>query len=427
MQAMRADAYGLSVSTADPEALALYDRAVHALLSWHADALPLFRAAAERDPGLALAHAGAAVCLFLEERFPETKLATEAARTAAAGQSARERSHVAALTAWTSGQVPEAERLMREHLAAWPRDAMVLQRLYYVLFWLGRFPDMLRVTDSIRGQYPGSSFVLGMHAFALEEADRCAEAIRVAEQALTIEPNDAWAVHALAHALYESADFDAGVTRLPPAIRPCRGLNWFRNHLLWHLALIHFARGDYGRAGRMARQVFERTPSSIAGDLHDSVSLLWRLELAGRPVGERWKPFTVIARERLNRMGLLFHVAHMGMALAGGGDWETARAQLDAVRSRAPKDRTGLMGDVLLPLLEGLHAFAAGDYPQTIERIEPLRPRLVELGGSRAQRDVFHDTLFEAAFRAGDAERAGRYLAERLARRRDHFWLTRAA
>jgi hypothetical protein len=40
---------------------------------------------------------------------------------------------------------------------------------------------------------------------------------------------------------------------------------------------------------------------------------------------------------------------------------------------------------------------------------------------------VFHDTLFEASFRAGDAERAGRYLAERLARRRDHFWLTRAA
>jgi tetratricopeptide (TPR) repeat protein len=424
---MHTDAYGLPVSTADPDALALYDRAVHALLSWHADAQPLFRAAVERDPGLALAHAGAAICLFLEERFPETKAASDAARAAAAGQTERERSHVAAITTWTSGQVPEAERLMREHLAAWPRDAMVLQRLYYVLFWLGRFPDMLQMTDAIRGHYPGSSFVLGMHAFALEEADRCGDAIAVAEQALSLEPNDAWAVHALAHALYESASFDVGVTRLPPAIQPCRGLNWFRNHLLWHLALIHFARGDYARAGRMARRVFERAPSSIAGDLHDSISLLWRLELAGSPVGERWKPFTAIARERLNRMGLLFHVAHMGMALAAGGDWETARAQLDAVRSRAPKDKTGLMADVLLPLLEGIQAFAAGDYRRAVERIEPLRPRLVELGGSRAQRDVFHDTLFEAAFRAGDAERAGRYLAERLARRRDHFWLTRAA
>jgi hypothetical protein len=146
-----------------------------------------------------------------------------------------------------------------------------------------------------------------------------------------------------------------------------------------------------------------------------------------QPVGARWQPFTAIARERVNRMGLLFHAAHVAMALAGGGDWVTATAHLDAVRARSPKDRSGLMGDVLAPLIEGLHAFAAGDYRTTIARIEPLRPRLVELGGSRAQRDVFHDTLFEACFRAGDAERAGRYLAERLTRRRDHPWLARAA
>jgi tetratricopeptide (TPR) repeat protein len=421
------DAYDLPVSTADTEALGLYDRAVRALQAWQADALPLFRAAAERDPQLALAHAGAAVCLFLEERFAETKAATETARAAVAGQTDRERSHVAALTAWTSGQVAEAERLMREHLATWPRDAMVFHRLYYVYFWLGRFPEMLALTDSLRDRYPASSFVLGLHAFALEEAGRCTEAIRTAEAALALEANDPWSVHALAHALYESASFDSGVTKLPPAIHPCRGLNWFRNHLLWHLALLHFARGEYARAAKIGRAAFERAPSSIAGDLHDSISLLWRLELVGQPVGARWAPFTAIARERVSRMGLLFHAAHVAMALAGGGDWATATAHLDAVRARAPKDPTRLMGDVLAPLIEGLHAFAQGEYATTIAKIEPLRPRIVELGGSRAQRDVFHDTLFEACFRGGDTERAGRYLAERLARRRDHPWLMRVA
>jgi tetratricopeptide (TPR) repeat protein len=275
--------------------------------------------------------------------------------------------------------------------------------------------------------YPGDSFVLGTHAFALEEADRCAEAITAAERALRLNPRDAWAVHALAHALYESADFDTGVTRLPVAIHPCRGLNWFRNHLVWHLALIHFARGEYERAAAISRRAFERTPSSIAGDLHDSISLLWRMELAGRPMGERWAPFVGIGRERMNRMGLAFHVAHVTMALSAGGDWPSAEKHLAMVRERAPKDRTGLMGDVLVPLLDGLQAFAAGDYARAVARLEPLRPRIVELGGSRAQRDVFHDTLFEAAFRAGDAERAGRFLAERLRRRPDHFWRTRAA
>ena len=427
MSAMREDAYGLTVTTASADALATYDRAVRALLGWQADALGLFQAATGHDPGLALAHAGAAVCLFLEERFAETKAATDAARAAATALSERERSHVEALTLWTSGRVDDAAGAMRAHLDRFPRDVMVFQRLYYVYFWQGRFPEMLELTTAMVPHYPGESFALGMHAFALEEAGRCDEAVRTADRALALNPRDAWGVHALAHALYESAAFDTGVTRLPPAIHPCRGLNWFKNHLLWHLALLHFARGDYARAGAMSRRVFERAPSSIAGDLHDSISLLWRMELAGRPMGERWQPFTAIGRERVNRQGLYFHVAHIAMALVGGGDWPTAERHLGMVRERAPKDRTGVVGDVLVPLVEGLHAFASGDYARTVAKIEPLRPRIVELGGSRAQRDVFHDTLFEAAFRAGDADRAGRFLAERIARRPDHFWRGRAA
>jgi len=426
MTPMPFDAYGLPVTTSSSTAHDTYVRAARAMLGWQASALPLFRAAAERDPGLALAHAGAAACLFLEERFGEARAASDAARAATGGLTPREQGHVAAMAAWVSGDMEAAERAMRAQLAEHPRDALIFQRLYFLLFWQGRFPEMLEFTTATITHYPGDSFVLGMHAFALEEAGRCEEAIRGAEDAIALNPSDAWAVHALAHALYESGRFDPGVTRLPPAIHPCRGLNWFLNHLLWHLALMHFARGEYERAARLSRTVFERAPSSVAGDLHDSISLLWRLELAGRPVGDRWRPFTAIAAERVSRQGLLFHVAHVAMALAAGGDWPTAERHLAMVRERAPKDRTGLTADVLVPLIEGLHAFAAADYGRTVACIEPLRPRIVTLGGSRAQRDVFHDTLFEAALRSGDAERARRWVAERVARRPDHYWTARA-
>src|SRR5207302_1118321 len=93
--------------------------------------------------------------------------------------------------------------------------------------------------------------------------------------------------------------------------------------------LVLRARPARLRAGRIGRAAFERAPSSIAGELHDSISLLWRLELVGQPVGARWAPFTAIARERVNRMGLLFHAAHVAMALAGGGEWATAKAHLE--------------------------------------------------------------------------------------------------
>jgi len=422
---MTTDEYGLPLTTASAPAREAYARAAEGLLGWDAGALAQFTSAIAQDPGLAVAHAGAGVCLFLEERFGEARDAAETARRAAEAQSERERSHVEALALLVTGKTPEAEAAMRQHLETWPRDLPVLQRLYFVWFWQGRFPEMLALTSALARHSAGSSYVLGLHAFALEQAGRCDEAVRVAQAAIGRNPRDAWAIHALAHALYEMAAFDTGLRRLPPCIEPCTNLNWFRNHLLWHVVLMHLGAGDYERASAMGRDIFEQQPSSIAGDLHDSISLLWRLRLTGRDPGERWTPFVEIARSRLNRQGLLFHAAHLAMALAGGGDWETATRQLAMLRERAPKDRTGLTGDVLVPLVEGLHAFAAGDYARTIERLEPLRPRIVRLGGSRAQRDVFHDTLLEACFRAGDGDRAQRLLADRLARRPDHYWRTR--
>ncbi|HWC04476.1 MAG TPA: hypothetical protein VHF87_17120 [Methylomirabilota bacterium] len=422
----RADAYGLPATTATAAAIERYDDGVRDLLGWGRSALDAFQAAAALDPGLALAHAGAAVCLFLEERFVPARDAAGAARAAAATQTARERSHVEAVALLVEGRVIEAERQMTEHLAAWPRDVVVLQRLYFVWFWQGRFPEMLELTSRVLSVYGDDSFVLGLHAFGLEQADRCREAVQAAETALARNREDAWAVHALAHALYELAAFGEGVDRLPPAIHPCQHLNWFRNHLVWHLALMHLSRGDYARAVAMSRAAFERAPSAIAGDLHDSIALLWRQDLLGLPVGAaRWAPFAAIARERLHRQGLLFHAAHLAMALAGARDGTTAETQLEMLRQRVPKDATGLIDGVLIPLAEGLHAFAREDYRTAIDRIEPLGPRIVELGGSRAQRDVFHDTLLEACFRAGDADRATRFLAERVARRPDHYWVHR--
>jgi tetratricopeptide (TPR) repeat protein len=422
---MRTDAYGLPLTTASSTALETYDLAVEGLLGWDARALDRFRAARAADPALALAHAGEAVCLFLDERFAEAREAAAAARAAAAAQTPRERAHVEALALLVEGRTRDAEAAMRAHLVDHPRDLVVFQRLYYIWFWQGKFPEMLDLAAVLARHHPGSSFMMGMHAFALEQAGRCDEAVRLAQAAILKNPIDAWSIHAFAHALYEMAAFETGIARLPSAIEPCTNLNWFRNHLLWHLSLMHFGRGDYEGASELGRAAFERAPSSIAGDLHDSISLLWRLGLVGRDPGDRWRPFAAIAAQRLDRQALLFHAAHLAMALAAGGDWATAETQLGMLRERRAKDRSGLTGEVLVPLVEGIHAFARGNYPAAVGLLEPLEERIIGLGGSRAQRDVFHDTFLEACFRAGDMDRAGRYLARRLHRRPDHQWKVR--
>src|SRR5262249_8509306 len=129
------DVHGLDVTTGSGAALEAYDAATVGLLGWDASALDRFRAAATHDPQLALAHAGAGVCLFLEERFDEARAAIDSARATVAGGSERERSHVEAMARLVTGRPPEAEAAMQAHLETWPRDLLVAQRLYFLWFW----------------------------------------------------------------------------------------------------------------------------------------------------------------------------------------------------------------------------------------------------------------------------------------------------
>ena len=121
---------------------------------------------------------------------------------------------------------------------------------------------------------------------------------------------------------------------------------------------------------------------------------------------------------------LLFHDLHVGMALAAGGDWASAELQLDRLRQRSKKSRNPTLGEVVVPVMQGLHAFARGDYRESVARIEPVESRIVEVGGSHAQREVFHDTLLAAALRGDLPDRAVPLLERRLAKRPNpgHYW-----
>jgi tetratricopeptide (TPR) repeat protein len=300
---------------------------------------------------------------------------------------------------------------------------VLMQRLYYIFFWQGRSAEMLELTRSVLPALAEDGFAWGYHAFALEENERYDEALPLAERAVTQNPRDAWAVHAIAHVHYERGDNRGGIEALPPRIHPCDHLGYFRNHLLWHLALLHLADGDYERAGRLFESVFGRIPIAIASDLQDSVALAWRLDLFGRPDPARWARLGPAASRWLEMPLLLFHDLHVGMALAASGDWASAELQLGRLRQRSTRSKNPTLGEVVVPLLEGLHAFARGDYATAVARIEPVDARIVEVGGSRAQREVFHDTLLAAALRAGEPRAVG-LLERRLAKRPNpgRFW-----
>jgi tetratricopeptide (TPR) repeat protein len=427
MTAVLRDAYGQAVTTASRVAVDHYDRGVRALLGFGAGAIDDFRQALAADPEFVLAAAALAVSLYLDEQIPAARAAMEEATALGAARvdrlTARERRHSEALGLFVSGRSNDAIALMKAILAEHPRDMVLMQRLYYIYFWQGRSADMLALTESVRPALADDGYTLGYHAFALEENRRFDEALPLAESAVSVNPRDAWAVHAIAHVLYERGDNRRGIEALPPRIHPCDHLGYFKHHLLWHLALLHLAEGDYERASRLFESVFGHIPLAIASDLQDSVALAWRLDLFGHPDPRRWEHLGAAARRRLEVPLLAFHDLHLGMALAAAGDWASAELQLERLRQRSKKSRNPTLGEVVVPLMEGLHAFARGDYALSAARIEPVEPRIIEVGGSHAQREVFHDTLVAAALR-GRQERAVSLLERRLAKRPNpgHYW-----
>lgn len=427
MTAVLHDAYGLPLTTGSRAAVDAHDRGVRSLLGFGADAIDCFRHAVAADPDLVLARAALAVALYLDEQIPAARAEMERAVADGAARAAsltpRERRHLEALRLFVGGRGNDGIAVMREILADFPRDMVLMQRLYYIFFWQGRSAEMLQLTGSVLPALGDDGFAWGYHAFALEENGRYDEALPLAERAVARNPRDAWAVHAIAHVHYERGDNRRGIESLPSRIHPCDHLGYFKNHLLWHLALLHLADGDYERAGRLFDSVFGRIPIGIASDLQDSVALAWRLDLFGRPDPARWARLGPAAARWLEMPLLLFHDLHVGMALAASGDWANAELQLDRLRQRSTRSKNPTLGEVVVPLLEGLHAFARGDYATAVARIEHVDARIVEVGGSHAQREVFHDTLLAAALR-GRQPRAAQLLERRLAKRPNpgRFW-----
>ena len=419
MGAMPQDAYGLAVSTTSPDALATYDHAVLSLLGWQADALALFSAAAAQDPPGARPRGGRRVPVpgraLSRDEGGDRRGAGGGGRPVRAGAQPR-RGHRAV----DERKVDESLAAMRRHLDAFPRDAVIVQRLYYVLFWLGRFPEMLEAVTALLPRYPGNSFLLGMHAFALEEAGRCPEAVRTAETALALNPrtrgrSTRWPTRSTSRPTSRPASpgrrrrsIRAGACVTPrvapgPAALRARRLRAGRRHLAPGL--------------RADTVVDRRRPARL--DL-----LLWRMELAGRPVGVRWQPFVGIARERMSAGR-----AWPSTSVTSGWRWPPAVTGLAPRRTwpwcASARPRTGLAGEVVAPLLEGLHAFAAADY--AVRRGSSRCGRASSSSAAAAPSATCSTTRCSRPRSAGDAERAGRFLTERIARRPDHQWRSWAA
>ena len=264
-------------------------------------------------------------------------------------------------------------------------------------------------------------YVLGLHAFGLEESNLYGAAEEAGRRALAGTAQVPWAIHAVAHVMEMQGRHDEGRQWLGQW-RPHWGEgNGFAGHLGWHEALFALETLDHEGALAPFDRYLNPQATEITLQRLDAASLLWRLKLHGVDVGERWKMLLAGWNVDASSAGIsAFNDVHVLLALIGTGEIGRAAAWTHASLAAAEKGsgwNHEVMRDIGAPLMRGLVSFAAGRYDAAAEAIHRVRPISARLGGSHAQRDFIDQTLLAAAAR-GSMKAAGRALLnERLVAR----------
>jgi hypothetical protein len=153
-------------------------------------------------------------------------------------------------------------------------------------------------------------------------------------------------------------------------------------------------------------------------DLQNAAALLWRLEVLGVDVDERWEELGEKAEARVGEPAQPLLPPHLMMSLAATGRDEAAARYLASLRAQAADPSAwdaGAIGDVVVPVCEGVLAHRRGQHEKVVALMAPCLRQFRLLGGSAAQRDVFRQVLIDAAMKAGSRDVAAAMIAEETA------------
>ena len=414
---MWTDALGNRVTLHDPRSLAALNDFVEGFIASEARAANILQA--QDDPGPIVQAYCAALHMFAEtgDAPRNAQPFIERAHVRAHQASPRERRFVAAVSAWIAGDLPHAIALHEEQAREFPRDLVSLKLGQYHLFNRGDAPGMLRMALHAVREAADVPYLHGMLAFAWEQCHFLEQAEASARQAIALCRKEPWAHHALAHVMLTQGRLAEGHAFLQDVSPTWVGLNSFMvTHNWWHQALFAL---DLDRPEEVLaihdRHVWAEV-KEYSQDQVNAVSLLARCELAGIDVGDRWDDVgDHLARRAHDHVLPFLDLQYLyGLALANRVD--DALGWLAGIEAHALQagEQANVWQRVCVPAAHGLLAHASGDWQTCVEALGHALPRLLEIGGSHAQRDLFAQVHLDALVRSGHLAGAQDILQQQL-------------
>ncbi|MDX1400335.1 MAG: tetratricopeptide repeat protein, partial [Kiloniellales bacterium] len=320
---MHEDAQGLLLSTDSHTAADLYRTSIQQFFQYRRALGGTVKAIIEADGDFAMAHClqGYLFMLFATDRvLGKVAAALTKAETLAKSASAREQAHIKALRLWYDGMTPEAGALWDDILSEYPHDILALRLHHANAFWMGRNyllrDGVARVFPAWDESLSGYSYVLGMFAFGLEECGDYRQAERLGKSAVERDPEDLWAIHAVAHVLEMEGRLKEGEEWLDYPADRWEDRNPFRGHLWWHRALFLLEQGRYEETLALYDRSIHTERTDFYLDIQNQAAILLRLELQGINVGDRWQDLAKDLEDRIDDHALAFTDLHCALALA---------------------------------------------------------------------------------------------------------------
>jgi tetratricopeptide (TPR) repeat protein len=419
------DQHGNPWSGADHAAAEIYSRAQRAFNNYRGDPVAIIDQALAANPQFVMAHLFRAhMHLALWER----RAAAEVSKTLATldesnyPMNEREQQHAAALKHWANGHWDEARSALDRLNADYPRDMLALQVGHLCDFFHGDRDNLrARVARALphwSAADHGYSYLLGWHAFGLEESGQYALAEETGRHALELDANDCWAHHAVTHVMEMQGRQREGI-----AFMEAREGSWaqtdneFQFHNWWHKALFHLDQGDVDAALAIYDKRICSEPCDLQMVMLDATALLWRMHLQRVDMKPRWLELGPLYSADDEAGFYAFNDMHAVMALVASDDHDAVNERVETARAIMATDSTAgfMLRGGAFSVLCGFAKFGRGDYVAAIEHLLPVRYRAHIFGGSHAQRDIIHRTLIEAAIRSNNKPLAMALTAERNA------------
>jgi Tfp pilus assembly protein PilF len=433
------DRYGLPFSTASSVAAQNYREGVDLMLSAWTGAAEAFERAIAADPDFALAHiARARIHTFYQQGEAARNEAATARALIAKHGTEREKSHVETLALAVEGNLPAALTSALKHIESWPRDAVVLSMPLgaFGLFAFSGMADHDQARQDLcerhASHYGEDWWFLSNYGWSMTENGAVAKGRAMTERAFALRRNNAYAAHALLHAMFEDGSVDDAAALVEEWIGGYDRAGILHGHIRWHQALGALEVGDAAKALTIYADALHPSVSAAPplNVMSDSAALLWRLLAHGHAVPRQfWDDTDAYARRAFPKMSLPFVEMHMALLAAATGNRAALDERLAAIERRLAEGKLPA-GPVVPQLCRALSAFAGEDFGACVAALEPVLSDVVRIGGSHAQREIIEDTFIVALIRSGSLPRARALLDARLHRRpspRDTRWRAAAA